>query len=420
MGSIGLVLVFAPLASASDRTARIVNGAEAVAYSAPYQISLQALCTSAKVSAQECTSDQLNTFRHSCGGTLVSKEWVVTAAHCIGSTDVSKYRVGVYRHDLSVAASGEHSCSQDAAVAQIISHPSYEGGQKIINDIALFKLASSIPCADPTSSSYQMSMVALLDGARAATVMTDGAAGFSGLSTTVSGWGAVWSDNHMQYLCTRTDGSTGYYTYDVSPSEASISSCATNPNYNAAILTTLDASKKQYPDKLRVLNNVEVQSTSTCESLQPVDYYSSTQFCAGHYPGGGSDSCTGDSGGPLVVGSPPASNAQVTLVGVVSYGNGCALPNSAGVYSRVSAFVEWIMDNAPEVEILYRARSPSSPPSTPSTDNNSNNNSNVGIIVGSVVGGVALIALIVLVAYCYFRSSGKSQGASKDSASPAV
>ena len=30
------------------------------------------------------------------------------------------------------------------------------------------------------------------------------------------------------------------------------------------------------------------------------------------------------------------------LVGVTSYGLGCGLPNSAGVYTRVSTYTEWI------------------------------------------------------------------------------
>ena len=52
------------------------------------------------------------------------------------------------------------------------------------------------------------------------------------------------------------------------------------------------------------------------------------------------DTCQGDSGGPLMYYS---QDQQLwILAGVTSYGRGCGLPDSAGVYTRVSAYTEWI------------------------------------------------------------------------------
>jgi secreted trypsin-like serine protease len=58
--------------------------------------------------------------------------------------------------------------------------------------------------------------------------------------------------------------------------------------------------------------------------------------CAG-VDGGGRDACQGDSGGPLVVAG--------RLVGLVSWGNGCALAGYPGVYTRVSAMADLVAEH---------------------------------------------------------------------------
>ncbi|WP_327357986.1 serine protease [Streptomyces sp. NBC_01304] len=56
-------------------------------------------------------------------------------------------------------------------------------------------------------------------------------------------------------------------------------------------------------------------------------------ICAGD-PNGGKDACTGDAGGPLV------HNGK--LVGIVSWGNGCANPGTPGVYTETARYRTWI------------------------------------------------------------------------------
>ncbi|MBQ4877761.1 trypsin-like serine protease [Pseudoalteromonas luteoviolacea] len=70
-------------------------------------------------------------------------------------------------------------------------------------------------------------------------------------------------------------------------------------------------------------------------------YISDTMMCAG-IEEGGKDSCQGDSGGPLVI----QNNGEWVQVGVVSWGDGCALPNKPGVYADVAPFLLWTYVNA--------------------------------------------------------------------------
>jgi len=59
------------------------------------------------------------------------------------------------------------------------------------------------------------------------------------------------------------------------------------------------------------------------------------------------DACQGDSGGPLIIRDDnDNSGSGDVLVGVVSWGFGCADPNYPGVYARVSQGYDWISQNA--------------------------------------------------------------------------
>ena len=61
-------------------------------------------------------------------------------------------------------------------------------------------------------------------------------------------------------------------------------------------------------------------------------------LCAG-VPAGGKDTCQGDSGGPLMA---SRSEGDYVQIGVVSWGVGCGEVNHPGVYTRVSAYSDWI------------------------------------------------------------------------------
>ncbi|KAI9559284.1 hypothetical protein GHT06_016073 [Daphnia sinensis] len=75
---------------------------------------------------------------------------------------------------------------------------------------------------------------------------------------------------------------------------------------------------------------VTVLANSVCSS-QYGNFVGADQLCAADP---GKDTCQGDSGGPIIV--------DGVQIGITSYGNGCALPDYAGVYTRVSTYVDWI------------------------------------------------------------------------------
>lgn len=100
-------------------------------------------------------------------------------------------------------------------------------------------------------------------------------------------------------------------------------------------------------------NEADEQSSTTL--LQQVDVsYQQRDVCAAAYGGqsesywnnaycagevsGGKDSCSGDSGGPSVI----KVDDQWYLTGLVSWGDGCAQAEAYGVYTKTSAYIDWI------------------------------------------------------------------------------
>jgi secreted trypsin-like serine protease len=120
-----------------------------------------------------------------------------------------------------------------------------------------------------------------------------------------------------------------------------------NPNLSPAIVATASGwgdvepapgHATSYPTSLRAVK-LALVSESTCEEQyatigQPL---TPSMICAG---GGGAraDTCYGDSGGPLLVDAdrPARPPQDYVLAGIVDFGNGCAQPGYAGVYTRTS------------------------------------------------------------------------------------
>jgi trypsin len=81
--------------------------------------------------------------------------------------------------------------------------------------------------------------------------------------------------------------------------------------------------------------NQEVCSSRYAVILRTI---TDNMLCSGYLDVGGRDQCQGDSGGPLY--------HNRVVVGVCSWGYGCASARFPGVNARVSRFASWIVANA--------------------------------------------------------------------------
>ncbi len=97
-----------------------------------------------------------------------------------------------------------------------------------------------------------------------------------------------------------------------------------------------------YPRMLQQVD-VPIVANEVCNQTQAYNgRIRASMMCAG-YTQGGRDACAGDSGGPLMV----MHNGIFRQVGIVSQGDGCAMPEKYGIYTRVAHYTHWIQQYAP-------------------------------------------------------------------------
>ncbi|XP_004592342.1 chymotrypsin-like elastase family member 3B [Ochotona princeps] len=255
-------LLLVTLASGSDQpsynpSSRVVNGEDAVPYSWPWQVSLQ--------------YERDGAFHHTCGGSLIARDWVLTAAHCISSSRT--YRVVLGEYDRAVDEGPEQVIPINAG--DLFVHSKWNSLCVACgNDVALIKLSRS---AELTPE------VRLAQLPPAGEILPHEAPCY------VTGWGRL-----------TTGGSL--------------------------------------PDKLQQ-GLLPVVDYAHCS--QP-DWWGfsvkGTMVCAGGYEVSG---CNGDSGGPL---NCPAADGSWQVHGIASFVSslGCNTEKKPTVFTRVSAFNDWI------------------------------------------------------------------------------
>ncbi|RMC12378.1 hypothetical protein DUI87_09893 [Hirundo rustica rustica] len=241
-----------------DGTTRIVGGTGAVEASWPWIISIQ-------------YSVPPNLI-HWCGGSLITADWVLTAAHCFDKLkNISMVYIVIGATQLNNPGPGAVLRS----VKQVVIHQYYKRAD-FSYDIALLQLNEPVLC----SPYIQLACVA------------DPTLKVSNLNNCwIAGWGATTA---------RVQGSSN----------------------------RLQEAKVQ-------LINVQLCNSSDWYAGEIHPY----NLCAG-YPQGLIDSCQGDSGGPLMCQDNNA--AYWWVVGLTSFGEGCARPKQPGVYTSTQHFYDWI------------------------------------------------------------------------------
>uniref|UniRef100_A0AAQ4RWK2 Prothrombin n=1 Tax=Gasterosteus aculeatus aculeatus TaxID=481459 RepID=A0AAQ4RWK2_GASAC len=255
----------------SYRQERIVGGDDAEVASAPWQVMLY------KRSPQELL----------CGASLISDQWIVTAAHCIlyppwnKNFSASDILVRLGKHN---RAAFERGIEKIVAISEIIVHPKYNWKENLNRDVALLHLRRPVGFTDAIHP------ICLPNRKVATALMTQGYKG------RVTGWGNLKD--------------------------------------------TWNPSARNLPEVLQQIH-LPIVDQDVCSSSTSVKV-TDNMFCAGYKPDDAKrgDACEGDSGGPFVMKYP--ADDRWYQMGIVSWGEGCDKDGKYGFYTHLFRMNRWM------------------------------------------------------------------------------